>query len=225
MIGGMDEAGRGPAIGPIVFGLVVLTEEQEKILIDAGVKDSKALDENKRNTLLEIIKANSEFNNTKIVAASEIDRLRGEGFTMNQIEVESFRALLQTYSGTLAKLQLDAADVNEERFGSNFTDLTTGEIQSKHRGDALFVAVSAASICAKVVRDGEIKKLQAQLKKSDPDLPSFGSGYPTDSKPFLRAYVKKYKELPKIARKSWKTCSTILDEITGDKQSSLDDFL
>ena len=58
----------------------------------------------------------------------------------------------------------------------------------------------------------------------DPALPSFGSGYPTDAKPFLEAYVSKYKKLPSIARHSWKTCSKILNNVTGPKQQSLDDF-
>jgi ribonuclease HII len=129
---------------------------------------------------------------------------------------------LKPYVDKINELQLDAADVNEQRFGNNFKDIFSGKIISKHKGDSLFVSVGAASILAKVQRDHEIIRLQENMKKFDPTLPSFGSGYPTDAKPFLRAFVKKYKKLPEIARKSWKTSSKILKEELDPKQTALD---
>lgn len=224
IIAGMDEAGRGPAIGPIVFGIVLVNEEQEKILKQKGIKDSKALTSQKREKYAKEILEIVSFSDTLQLSAKQIDTKREEGTNLNQIEVNAFRELLSPYADKIHELQLDAADVNELRFGSNFTDMINGKIISKHKGDALFISVGAASILAKVERDQSIMKLQSEMQKFDPSLPSFGSGYPTDAIPFLRAYVSKYKKLPNIARHSWKTSSRILANEMGPKQKSLDDF-
>lgn len=223
-IAGMDEAGRGPAIGPIVFGIVLVTKEQEKLLREKGIKDSKALTPQKREKYAQEIRNIVSFRDTLQLSAQQIDTKRKEGTNLNQIEVMAFRELLKPYADKVHELQLDAADVNERRFGTKFEDMIKGKIISKHKGDSIFISVGAASILAKVERDKIIAKLQSEMNEFDPSLPSFGSGYPTDSKPFLRAYVSKYKKLPSIARHSWKTSSKILDEEIGPKQSSLDDF-
>lgn len=218
----MDEAGRGPAIGPLVFGLVLVSKKQENELKEKGIKDSKALTLKQREQYKKIIEENAFEFATLQLSAGEIDDQRAQGINLNQIEVIAFKNLLKPYADKIDELQLDAADVNEQRFGNNFKDIFTGKIISKHKGDSLFIAVGAASILAKVQRDHEIIRLQENMKEFDPTLPSFGSGYPTDAKPFLRAYVAKYKELPEIARKSWKTCSKILKEELDPKQTTLD---
>ncbi|MHA2249211.1 MAG: ribonuclease HII [Candidatus Kariarchaeaceae archaeon] len=218
-IAGMDEAGRGPAIGPMVFGIVLVTPKEEKQLLSHGVKDSKALSSKRREEYAKKIEEISSYHATLVVSATKIDELMEKGTNLNKIEVISFRQLLKPYGHKIGTLQLDAADVNAERFGNKFRDLVDGEILSFHKGDAIFLSVGAASILAKVKRDHIINNLQREMKKTDPELPPFGSGYPTDAKPFLMGYVKKYLELPDIARKSWKTCKKILEEV---QQSSLD---
>ncbi|MHA2033402.1 MAG: ribonuclease HII [Candidatus Kariarchaeaceae archaeon] len=221
---GMDEAGRGPAIGPIVFGIALLTKEQELMLKQKGIKDSKALTQQQRERYSLEIK-NIVYNyDTLQLSASDIDIQRASGTNLNQIEVLAFKELLKPYVNDIHELQLDAADVNEERFGNNFKDIFKGKILSKHKGDSLFLSVGAASILAKVQRDNEIVRLQEEMNDFDSSLPSFGSGYPTDAKPFLKAYVTKYKKLPNIARASWKTCSNILNEVIEPKQKSLDEW-
>ncbi|MCE7734554.1 MAG: ribonuclease HII [Candidatus Heimdallarchaeota archaeon] len=222
IIAGMDEAGRGPAIGPIVFGLVLVTKEQETLLKEKGVKDSKALTLKQREQYKKVIEETVFEFATLQLSAAEIDDQRAHGINLNQIEVIAFKNLLKPYVDKIDELQLDAADVNEQRFGNNFKDIFNGKIISKHKGDSLYISVGAASILAKVQRDHEIIRLQENMNQFDPTLPSFGSGYPMDAKPFLTAYVSKYKELPEIARKSWKTCSNILREELDPKQTSLD---
>ncbi|MFV2014141.1 MAG: ribonuclease HII [Candidatus Heimdallarchaeota archaeon] len=222
IIAGMDEAGRGPAIGPIVFGLVLVTQRQEFELKNKGIKDSKTLTLKQRENYAQIIKNISHKFATLQLSGSEIDKQRSQGINLNRIEVNVFKKLLKPYTNEIDELQLDAADVNEQRFGDNFQDIFKGKIISKHKGDSLFISVGAASILAKVERDHEIIRLQEKMNEFDSSLPSFGSGYPTDAKPFLKAYVSKYKQLPEISRKSWKTCSNILREELGPKQTSLD---
>ncbi len=220
----MDEAGRGPAIGPIVFGIVVITKEQGEKLKEIGIQDSKTLSHKVRVEYAGKIKDISLGHSVYILSAEQIDDMRGKGTNLNQIEVIAFKRLLDPFKDRISVLQLDAADVDEKRFGDQFKSMIKGKIDSRHKGDAIFIAVAAASILAKVKRDEIIKKLQDEMDQKEPDLPSFGSGYPTDAKPFIRAYVKKYRSLPKIARKSWKTSINILQEVTGPKQTSLDDF-
>ena len=96
---------------------------------------------------------------------------------------------------------MDAADVNEQRFGDNIKKIVGNvNIISKHRGDSLFPEVSAASIIAKVERDRRIKKIEDEIGK-------FGSGYPSDprTKEFLERYYARHGKLPPHTRKTWKT--------------------
>ena len=72
---------------------------------------------------------------------------------------------------------VDAADVLEKRFGNHISECLRckTKIVSEHKADRTYPIVSAASIIAKVERDGEIAKLR--VKYGD-----FGSGYLTDEK-------------------------------------------
>lgn len=217
----MDEAGRGPVIGPIVFGLVIVNENQEKILRTLGVNDSKQLSEPKRESLKEIIVKNSEFSRTHAISANEINDYMSNGTNLNQIEIIGFTALLEQISQKIDELQLDAADVNAARFGSNFEHLVSGKIDSRHKGDSIFISVAAASIIAKTERDDQVKNLQKRMIRVDPNLPSFGSGYPTDATPFLKEFYAKYRTFPTIARTHWKTCKKIKEKFD---QAQLDDY-
>ena len=90
LIAGMDEAGRGPAIGPMVFGLVLVTEEQESQLKELGITDSKELTHKKRLEYAGHIKQIAFAHKTLCRSASEIDSARTSGKTLNRIEVEAF---------------------------------------------------------------------------------------------------------------------------------------
>ncbi|MCI4436683.1 MAG: ribonuclease HII, partial [Ignisphaera sp.] len=85
--------------------------------------------------------------------------------------------------------------------------------------DSKYIAVSAASIVAKVLRDWHID----QLKKVYGDI---GSGYPSDKKTveWLQNYYKEFGELPSVVRKSWKTIERILG-ISAKKQKSLVEYI
>ena len=93
----MDEAGRGPAIGPIVFGIVLVTPEQEDHLISLGIRDSKTLSSTKREEFARKIEEISSYHATLVVSAMKIDELMEKGTNLNKIEVLSFRQLLKPY--------------------------------------------------------------------------------------------------------------------------------
>ena len=113
-------------------------------------------------------------------------------------------------------IYIDAADVNEERFGISIKNLLSYEpknIVSKHKADDIFPIVSASSIVAKDRRDTSIEKIYDKYG-------NFGSGYPSDIRTieFLRNFIKKYKKPPIIARKTWDTTKRILNEEVLNKK-------
>ena len=217
MICGIDEAGRGPVLGPMVIAGVKV--EDDLLLREIGVKDSKKLTPKRREKLAEEIKKIAEYE-IQIVPAEEIDVLREE-MTLNVLEAKLFATIIEkltlcsnTRSSTpnsIAKdfiVYVDAADVNEENFKRCILNELGREmnIVSEHNADERYPVVSAASILAKTTRDEEIKKIEKEIGKQ------IGSGYPSDSVTinFLKEWVERYGELPPYTRRSWKTARRIV---------------
>ncbi len=101
---------------------------------------------------------------------------------------------------------VDSPDPKPERFGNRLEAATGGRrVIAMNEADALIPVVSAASIVAKVIRDGEIDKLKKQYG-------DFGSGYPSDPRTtsFLASWVKEHGTLPPIVRRTWKTVDRLL---------------
>lgn len=218
MITGADESGRGPVIGPLVVAGV--TFEDELILINNKIRDSKQLTPKRREKLEKIIKENAVDYEIISVPASDIDDMR-KVMTLNEIEVNAFIKIIQKLKPSIC--YVDSADVNDKRFGINILSRLTfkPEIISKHKADSIYPIVGAASILAKTFRDQEICKIEQELKNKL-DLP-LGSGYPADpiTQNFLKAWLKKYKKLPPHTRHSWKTSQKLLEENSLKK---LDEF-
>ncbi|MCG3218165.1 MAG: hypothetical protein KAR35_04135 [Candidatus Heimdallarchaeota archaeon] len=97
MFGGLDEAGRGPVLGPLVVGFVVASKEQLSSFVDAGVKDSKKLSPIKRSSLFDFITDNSLLAMSLPVTASQIDSDRSSDISLNTIERS---LMLQALSST-----------------------------------------------------------------------------------------------------------------------------
>tara|TARA_X000001036_G_scaffold196627_1_gene185268 strand:+ start:14697 stop:15425 length:729 start_codon:yes stop_codon:yes gene_type:complete len=182
MIVGVDEAGRGPVIGPLVVASLGIPESQINILEELGVNDSKALSPSKR---LEIRNKILTYKNWKYsiveFSAEQIDRAM-EHDTLNSIEVRLFaKAINDIGSEHISKLILDACDVNQERFGRNVYARIKPtseklELISEHKADSKHLIVGAASILAKVHRDLEIERIKQECGFQ------IGSGYPSDPK-------------------------------------------
>ena len=141
--------------------------------------------------------------------------------TLNEIEVHAFSKVIKTLRPDVC--YVDAADVNEKRFGNDITSHLTyyPKIISKHKADDIYPIVGAASILAKTTRDEEVKKIAQKLEKKL-SLP-LGSGYPADplTKKFLRTWVERYGKLPVHVRHSWKTAEQLMKSRSVTK---LDDF-
>jgi len=183
---GVDEAGRGPAIGPLVVCALSIPAGDRGILAELGVDDSKNLTKSKRESIHSEIIAISEERDWKIglihCDAMRID-LWMESGTLNSLEVRAFADAISKVTNSSSKFSvfLDACDVDAVRFGRNVSSSMgqMGEnckIFSQHRMDSDDVVTGAASIIAKVNRDWAVDKLSEELGI---DL---GSGYPSDPK-------------------------------------------
>jgi ribonuclease HII len=218
MIAGLDEAGRGPVIGPMVIAGV--QAKDQNIFRQIQVKDSKKLSKKRRTFLANQIKQIAAKIEFLVITASDIDDMR-KVMTMNEIEVHGFTKIIKKLKPD--QCFVDAADVNSDRFGSNISAQLPKKIEiiSKHKADDIYPIVSAASIIAKTIRDKEIEKISKKLeKKLNKPL---GSGYPSDpiTQQYMHTWVKKYKKLPPNTRKSWKTAQRIYKQHT---RKTLDDF-
>lgn len=218
MICGVDEAGRGPVIGPLVIAGINILDESR--LHNIGVKDSKKLTAQRREILAREITKVSDAIEIVVITASDIDDMR-KVMTLNEIEVHGFTKVVKKLKPDVC--YVDAADVNDTRFGNNIKQYLSKKTQiiSKHKADDIYPIVSAASIIAKTRRDEEVRIIEKQLTKRL-NLP-LGSGYPADpiTQNFLHSWVNRFGTLPPHTRHSWKTAQTILRSV---KTKTLDNF-
>jgi len=215
LIAGVDEAGRGPALGPMVLGIASIEKKDEGKLRKLGVKDSKLLNVRERQRqCLKLPEMLHEFKTVK-VEAREIDKLRDRK-SLNEIEAMRIGFLLNELKDKPDIVFVDAPDVIAENFAKRIRKYISFniEIRSEHKADVKYPIVSAASIIAKVERDSAIEKLCKRYG-------NVGSGYPhdPDTIAFLCNWVKKNKKLPGFARKSWETSKNVEDSVFQKKIS------
>jgi ribonuclease HII len=191
----------------------VIEYEKHQNLKKMGAKDSKLLSKNQRETLYPKLKNIAADIKIKHLSPAEIDELR-KSISLNVIEQQIMLKLTKEVKHNLETIYIDAADVNEKRFGLVFEKEFPGtKIVSKHKADTFFPVVSAASIIAKVERDREIESLKLKMSED------IGSGYPADpkTKSFLKKYFSKHKKFPPFVRESWDTAKRIRKEHSDSK--------
>jgi ribonuclease HII len=210
LIAGVDEAGRGCVIGPLVIAGYLIKEVNIPLLIQLGVKDSKLLSPKKRENLSTEIMRIAEKHYVVKLSPCEIDHAvesKRKLHKLNRLEAQTMAHIISMLKPDQA--YVDAADVVEDRFKHHIQEALTvkANITSKHKADRIYPVVSAASIIAKVERDSEI----AVLKGAYGD---FGSGYLADQKTtsFLRRWLQTHDEYPDCVRKSWKPAMQVKDE-------------
>lgn len=210
MQAGIDEAGRGPVIGPLVVALVATSTPER--LKDLGVRDSKTLAPQRRETIDHLIRR--EFTvDTIALSADDLDQAMKTA-SLNDVEAVAFSQLMARNPAT--DYYVDACDVDASRFGNKLRALASLDasvrIISEHQADQRHPVVSAASIVAKVERDRAVAEIAQRLEPLL-ELP-LGSGYSHDEKTraFLRAWVKRFGALPADARKRWETSRALMQE-------------
>lgn len=208
LICGIDEAGRGPVLGPLVLCGVCFKDSDVNLLTKIGVKDSKKLISQKREELALILEEKCVSYKLIIISVKEIDEREVKRITLNRLEELKMAEIINELKPDI--IYIDAADVNEDRFGRSINKLLEykpKKIISKHKADDIYPIVSAASIIAKHRRDSIIN----QYKKEYGEI---GSGYTSDSVTiqFLKDYIIKHKKAPPFARNSWETTQKIITE-------------
>jgi ribonuclease HII len=210
LVAGVDEAGRGCVIGPLVVVGVVMSVDTLSSFEVLGVKDSKLLSSQRRNLFFkEIVELVQDFKVVK-VSPFEIDKAvncKIPLHKLNRLEAKVMAKVIECLSPD--EVYVDAADIFEERFAAHIRECLTikPKIVSRHKADKLYPIVSAASILAKVERDREIELLKNEFG-------DFGSGYLHDKKTraFLVEWLKNNKDYPFCVRKSWKPAKKMLSE-------------
>ncbi|MFT0899198.1 ribonuclease HII [Candidatus Methanoprimaticola sp. MG2] len=191
---GVDEAGRGSVMGPLVVGAVWV--EDDDVLSKIGVRDSKKLTPKTRKKMYDMIVERADAWTTVMISASDIDARRKE-ISLNDIELDMFSEAISAHPCDIA--YADCPDVNEDKFSARLgASLQDVEIIAKHKADDMYPVVSAASIVAKVTRDRIIEELHVELG-------DFGSGYPSDhyTMDFITDWMKENNCPPPHTRRSW----------------------
>lgn len=200
---GIDEAGRGSVMGPLVVGSVFVDDDE--LLKTIGVKDSKKLTPKKREEMYEEITSGCKSWTTVIISAEEIDEKR-KTMSLNDIELHMFVEGILHSECTAA--YVDCPDVNEKSFSKRLSDILGNnvEIIAKHKADDTYAVVSAASIVAKVTRDRMIEDIRKEFGVN------IGSGYPSDhyTMDFIEEWIQKNRHAPKHVRCSWEPVKIML---------------
>ncbi len=199
VIAGIDEAGRGPVLGPLVICCATCSRDDTKLLRKFASKDSKQLTPNQRDELFAELKKFCTFKFTEITA-SELNHLMDK-MSLNDIEAKAMADLIKK-SGD-CDVMIDMPDRYSWTFRKRMEKFGVKRFEAEHKADEKHPIVAAASICAKVMRDKKI----AEIKASTMD---FGSGYPSDPK--TRAALRDKETLAILKpyiRDKWKTLETV----------------
>ena len=201
---GIDDAGRGSMLGPLVIAGILIDKKKLRKLSLLGVQDSKKLSPKKREDLFDKIKELSDDYFISRIYPKSIDA-SVKKHQLNNLEAKHMAKVVVKLNPAIS--YVDSCDVNASRFGKEISMLSNHhKIKSYHHADSIFIVVSAASILAKVARDRSILKIKQKH--------NVGSGYPSDSTTvkFVKQYFLDNGNMPNFVRKSWKPVQKILNE-------------
>ena len=201
LVCGVDDAGRGSVLGPLVIAGIVIKQTKINQLKKQGIRDSKKLTPLARERLYKIIINIVDNYYVARISPKIIDK-SVFNHSLNHLEAQYMAKVISKLSPSVAFV--DSCDVNPRRFGKEISKLTShSKIKSYHHADSKFVVVSAASILAKVSRDRAITRLRKKY--------TVGSGYPSDpkTKAFIKKSIKRNMPLTFI-RKSWKPVQILM---------------
>lgn len=228
---GVDEAGRGPVIGPMVYGAFYLPIELHRSLLadTHHFDDSKVLTPAVRAKLM------------KDVCTTETDLHDACGWAIKSLSARDIGAGMLKNGGSY-NLNAQAMDATVEIIrnvidaGVNVKEIyidtignpgiyqkklerifPTVKITVEKKADSLYPCVSAASVVAKVTRDVSCEVLYEEVVKSNPGLSadeaSWGSGYPSDARcvAWLKDQVDSLFAWGSECRFSWGTVKDMLE--------------
>ena len=192
LILGIDDAGRGPVIGPMVLAGCLVDSETEKEFKKLGVKDSKQLTQKRREFLEKIIKEKVKGFETVVITPNEIDTSNKEGIKLNEVEALAAAKIINKLNPENEKIKVivDCPSVSikswQDYLKMHIKNLSNLEVSCEHKADINHVSVSAASILAKSQREREMDKLKKEFGDE------IGSGYGAD--PVTKKFLAKNAE-------------------------------
>lgn len=203
---GVDEAGRGSLLGPLVVGAYLVPADRMEAVVQAGARDSKQLSARRRGEVLGRLRAIGRCA-TLSLAPRVVDRAVARG-RLNELEASAFAQLVRQLRPDQAFV--DACDPVAERFGRTVARLAGGHarVEARHHADRDNPLVGAASIVAKVQRDRAIERLRERLGVE------IGSGYPSDPATVraAREALSRRGPAPRWLRRSWRTTERLIAE-------------
>ena len=212
MIIGIDEAGRGCIIGPMVICAAAINPMEEYKLKELGVKDSKKLSPMQREKLYPKVAHLCKYVTVKVTAA-ELNVLMPKQ-NLNEIEAMKIAQAIDMLALHHPEVYVDSPDNIPAKFTKRIEKYirTRAKITSTNKADDIYLIVGAASIIAKVTRDREIEKIKKEVGFD------FNSGYTSD--PITQKYIRNRRDYPAIEpylRTHWST-------LRKEKQRKLSDF-
>ncbi len=198
-IAGVDEAGRGPVIGPLVVCCAFCKREDEKRLRKFASKDSKALSAAQREQAYSKLKDFCTFKWVEL-AACDLNVLMDTA-TLNDIEAKVMAGLIKQANAN--DVMVDMPDRYSWTFRKRMEKFGVTRFEAEHKADENYPIVAAASICAKITRDKKIEEIKAATC-------DFGSGYPSDPKTITALKDRENRKLLEpFIRQKWKTLENI----------------
>lgn len=212
---GIDEAGRGPVLGPMVYGCLYCARSYEKTLSTLNFADSKTLKEEKREELFEKLKANEligwavDVIDPRELSAKMLKKIK---INLNEISHDSASGLVTRVLNMgvlLTDVYVDTVGDPEKyriKLSERFPSI---KFVVAKKADSLYPVVSGASIVAKVTRDRALRDWVLD-ETAENMTRNFGSGYPGD--PETKSWLEKHQHsvfgFPSLVRFSWGTCTS-----------------
>ncbi|KTW26150.1 ribonuclease HII [Pneumocystis carinii B80] len=226
-IAGIDEAGRGPVLGPMVYSIAYCKSPYEKNLKKHGFFDSKTLTPERREELFEELYRNEELRNNvgwsiRIISAREISQGMLQSNKSYNLNAQAHDTTIQLLDEVI-KRGFNIKEIYVDTVGPSSSYQTKLQqlfpqidVIVKEKADSIYPIVSIASICAKVTRDKALAMFAVNGE-------SWGSGYPSDPKTceWLRCSIDPIFGWPyEIVRYSWQTAKDLLEKDAQMKNNS-----
>ena len=213
---GVDEAGRGPVIGPMVYAACVWPIAKKTEYAQLGFDDSKKLSRERRDELFEVIKSLPDVHYYVAISTSEQlsnAMLMKQRTSLNTIAFDSAESVIRQALNAglnVTHCYLDTVGPPAkyaEHLKHIFSPLKPDiDFTVEPKADSTYPIVSAASICAKVTRDTEVDAISEQIG-------DVGCGYPSDpaTVKWLSDHIDPVFGFDaRYVRVSWETCRTMM---------------
>ncbi len=211
MHAGIDEAGRGPVLGPLIVACVHAHPKH----LPEGIQDSKTLTRQRRAALHDALTKDPNITvASRAIPASRINQAHRQGETLDRLEEDAFVHLLESVEAK--KATVDTVGSNPSAFQQRLSQRVPAcTVTAMKKADETNPLVGAASIVAKHERDQRMQTLEEDSGHV------LGSGYPSDPKTrsFLRTWRETSPHPPSFAREAWSTLADL-----GFKNHTLNEF-